>query len=55
MIQHTSKGYRVVSHTGKSLSRPYKTHEEAAERLRQIEYFKHAKPGVPAKGRRNER
>ncbi len=41
MVRKTSEGYEVVSHTGKALTKPNLTHEEALARLRQIEYFKH--------------
>lgn len=43
MIKKTPKGYVVVSHKGKVLSKPYATKKEAEKRLRQIEYFKHKK------------
>jgi hypothetical protein len=41
MIRKVKKGYRVVSETGKNLGGPYPTKEQAVERLRQVEYFKH--------------
>ena len=53
MIKKTKKGYEVRSGkaTGeKKLGGPYKTREAALKRLRQVEYFKRAKPG--AKGKR---
>ena len=43
MIRKKSDGYHVVSEKGKNLGGPYKTREEAAKRLRQVEYFKHKK------------
>ena len=45
MIRKTGGGYKVVSHTGKTLSRVYKSMSEAKKRLREIEYWK-------AKGKR---
>lgn len=41
MIRKSSKGYKVVSRTGKSLGGSYKTKTAATKRLRQVEYFKH--------------
>jgi hypothetical protein len=41
MIRKSSKGYKVVSHKGKSLGGPYRSKAAAAKRLRQVEYFKH--------------
>jgi hypothetical protein len=44
MIKKVKGGYKVLSEkTGKNLGGPYKTREEAAKRLRQVEYFKHNK------------
>lgn len=43
MIVKSGKGYKVVSHSGKNLSRPNMTKEQAMRRLRQVEYFKHRK------------
>ena len=43
MIRKTKEGYEVLSHTGKALSAPNLTHEEAVKRLQAVEYFKHAK------------
>lgn len=43
MISKTSKGYIVKSESGKTLSKPYKTHQQAQKRLAQIEYFKSKK------------
>ena len=44
MIKKLKEGYKVLSEKGKNLGGPYKTKEEAAKRLRQVEYFKHKKP-----------
>ena len=41
MIHKTSKGYVVKSESGKTLSKPYPTKQQAQKRLNQIEYFKH--------------
>ena len=41
MIKKTVKGYEVISHEGKILSKPNLSHEAALKRLREIEYFKH--------------
>jgi len=43
MIRKSKEGYKVLSEKGKKLGGPYKTREEAAKRLRQVEYFKHHK------------
>ena len=44
MIKKVKGGYKVLSEkTGKNLGGPYKTREEAAKRLRQVEYFKRNK------------
>ena len=40
MIVKTSKGYVVKSESGKNLSRPYATKQQAQKRLNQVEYFK---------------
>lgn len=40
MIRRTKTGYRVVSHSGKNLSRPNLSRKAAVKRLRQVEYFK---------------
>lgn len=45
MIKKVNGGYKVVSEKGKNLGGPYKTRAEAADRLRQVEYFKHTKGG----------
>ena len=47
MIVKTSRGYEVKSESKnqsgqrKNLGGPYKTRQEAVDRLRQVEYFKH--------------
>jgi hypothetical protein len=43
MIRKVKGGYKVLSEKGKNLGGPYKTREEAAKRLKQVEYFKHRK------------
>jgi hypothetical protein len=43
MIKKTDKGYKVVSESGKNLSKPNLTKTQAAKRLQQVEYFKHRK------------
>jgi hypothetical protein len=44
MLKRTSKGYQVKSESGKNLSKPDLTKEEALRRLFQVEWFKrHAK------------
>jgi hypothetical protein len=44
MIKKVKEGYKVISEkSGKNLGGPYKTKEEAAKRLQQVEYFKHKK------------
>lgn len=49
MIVKRSDGYYVVSKTKdadgnrKNLGGPYDTHKQAADRLREVEYFKHKK------------
>ena len=43
MIVKTNKGYVVKSESGKTLSKPYTTKEQANKRLQQIEYFKNKK------------
>lgn len=40
MIVKTSKGYKVISESGKNLSGSNLTKAEAEKRLRQVEYFK---------------
>ena len=39
MIQKTSKGYVVKSESGKTLSKPYATKQQAENRLKEIHYF----------------
>lgn len=41
MIVRSNKGYHVKSESGKNLGGPYTTEEEAAKRLKQIEYLKY--------------
>ena len=43
MISKTKQGYVVRSESGKRLSKPYPTKEQAQKRLREIEYFKNKK------------
>lgn len=43
MIRKTKSGYKVLSEKGKNLGGPYKSKAAAEKRLRQVEYFKHAK------------
>lgn len=43
MVKQTSKGWIVKSESGKTLSRPYPTKQQAQKRLSQIEYFKRKK------------
>lgn len=43
MIVKTSKGYVVKSESGKTLSKPYASKQQAQKRLNQIEYFKSKK------------
>jgi hypothetical protein len=50
-IRKSGSGYKVQSEKGKNLGGPYPTREQAQERLRQVEYFKHAKPAGRAKGK----
>ena len=40
MIVKTQKGYVVKSESGKPLSKPYATKQQAQQRLNEIEYFK---------------
>jgi hypothetical protein len=46
MIKKEKVGYRVVSSKGKNLGGPYRTLEEAKQRLRQVEFFKHRDTGA---------
>ena len=39
MIRKTNKGYVVKSESGKTLSKPYTTKQQAQTRLRQIHYY----------------
>ena len=41
MIKKTPQGFQVVSETGKFLSRPNLTKDQAQKRLKQVEFFKH--------------
>lgn len=43
MIVKTSKGYVVKSESGKNLSKPYPTKQQAQERLKQVEFYKSKK------------
>jgi hypothetical protein len=45
MIRKVKGGFRLVSHTGKSLG-TYPTKAAAQKREQQVNYFKHAKPGA---------
>ena len=46
MISKRNDGYYVLSEkTKRNLGGPYKTKAEALKRLRQVEFFKHKKPG----------
>lgn len=42
MLVKREDGWYVVSEEGKNLGGPYGSREEAAKRLAQVEYFKHA-------------
>lgn len=48
MIRKTDKGYKVVSESGKNMSKPNLRLEQAKRRLQQIHYFKslHKKRGM---------
>lgn len=41
MIRNVKGKYVIYGESGERLSKPYSTYEKAADRLRQIEYFKH--------------
>ena len=41
MIKKSGSGYKVVSKSGKALSKPGLTKKQAEKRLHQVEYFKH--------------
>lgn len=43
MLKKTKGGWVVLSESGKKLSKVYSTKKEAAERLKQIEFFKNKK------------
>ena len=43
MIVKTRQGFQVKSESGKPLSKPNLTKEQAKERLRQIHYFQNKK------------
>lgn len=45
MIKKTSQGYIVKAESGKNLSKPTLTLEEAKKRLVEVEYFKHKNKG----------
>ena len=49
MIKKIKDGYRVVSEKSGRNFGTYKTKEEAKERLRQVEYFKHRGDKHPQK------
>jgi len=43
MIKKTKQGYQVKSESGKNLSKPNLTKEQAKKRIREIEFFKSKK------------
>lgn len=43
MITKTKSGYMVKSESGKPLSKPNLTKQQAQKRLKQVEYFKRGK------------
>lgn len=43
MIVKTSKGYVVKSESGKNLSKPLPTKQQAQARLRQVHYYQNKK------------
>lgn len=47
MIVKSGKGYQVKSESGKNLSKPGLSKEQAQKRLKQVEYFKHRSQGQP--------
>ena len=49
MIVRTKKGYKVVAHSGKALSRDDLTMDQAEKRLRQVEQFKNMFRGARRK------
>ena len=44
MIKKTSKGFKVVSHSGKNLSAADLSLGATKKRLKQVEFFKRAEP-----------
>jgi len=40
MIKKTKQGHQIVSESGKPLSKPNLTKQQAEKRLKQVEYFK---------------
>ena len=40
MIKKTNKGHQVISKTGKPLSKPNLSKQQAVKRLKQVEYYK---------------
>lgn len=43
MIKKTRTGYQVVSESGRPLSKPSLSKEDARKRLKQVEFFKRKK------------
>ena len=43
MLKKANNGWFVASESGKRLSKVYTTKQEAQQRLKEIEYFKHKK------------
>ena len=43
MISKTNKGYVVKSESGKILSKPYATKQQAQKRLQQVHYYSNKK------------
>jgi hypothetical protein len=43
VIKKVKGGYGVLSSKGRNMGGPYKTKQEAAKRLRQVEFFKRQK------------
>lgn len=46
MIVKTKQGYQVKSEKGKPLSKPNLTKQQAQDRLKQVEKFKHFKKSL---------
>lgn len=46
MIVKTNQGYQVKSEKGKPLSKPNLTKQQAQDRLKQVEKFKHFKKSL---------